>query len=303
MTDTTQSLAPSASPAAPTPGRRGFRFLARNFGGIVGIAICLAIIGIAVFAPMVVTRDPVAIDFAKRFAPPSISWAGFGDTPFGADQLGRDIWSRVAYGARVTLVVSLAALLISCVVGVTLGLLAGYFGGIVDRVIMRLTDIQMAFPMMLLALMVVAVLGANMVNLTLVLALIGWTRFARVVRGETLSLRERDFMVSARAIGAGNLRILLRHLLPNLATPVIVVATLELARLVLLEASLNFLGLGVPPPAPSWGRMLADGRLYLQSDWWVVTFPGVAIAFFILGVTMVGDWMRIFYDPKVRTGR
>jgi peptide/nickel transport system permease protein len=179
-----------------------------------------------------------------------------------------------------------------------LGLIAGYFGGWYDRVLMRLVDIQLAFPLMLLALLVVAALGPSLHNLIAVLALTSWVRYARIVRGQVLTVRELEFVQAARALGASHLRILTRHILPNVLTPILVVATLELARTIVLEAGLSFLGLGIQPPSPSWGRMLADGRTYIASAWWIITLPGLALMLTVLGVNLLGDWLRDWLDPK-----
>jgi len=193
-----------------------------------------------------------------------------------------------------------AAVVLGGCVGVLLGILAGFRGGLTDRILMRLVDIQLAFPLMLLALIVAAALGPSVRNLIIVLALTSWTRYARIVRGQTLALREREFVQSARAIAASPWRIMTRHILPNVMTPALVVATLELARVIILEAALSFLGLGVQPPWPSWGRMLAEGRTYMASAWWIAAFPGLAIMLTVLSVNLLGDWLRDYFDPKLR---
>ncbi len=182
-----------------------------------------------------------------------------------------------------------------------LGIVAGYRGGMVDRILMRLVDIQLAIPLMLLALLVVAALGPSLSNLIVVLAVTSWIRYARIIRGQVLSLREREFVLAARAISASTSRIMLRHILPNVLTPALVVATLELARIIIMDAALSFLGLGVQPPTASWGRMLAEGRTYISSAWWIVTFPGLAILLTVLSVNLVGDWLRDYFDPRLRT--
>ncbi|WP_367713288.1 ABC transporter permease [Ketogulonicigenium vulgare] len=189
---------------------------------------------------------------------------------------------------------------LGALIGVTLGIVAGFTGGWVDAILMRLVDMQLAFPLVLFALLVVAALGPSLTNLIIVLGITSWTQYARIVRGQVLALREREFVLSARAAGAGSLRIMARHILPNVMTPVLVVGTLELARIIVMDAALSFLGLGVQPPTPSWGRMLADGRVYITSAWWVVTFPGLAIALTVLSVNLLGDWLRDYFDPKAR---
>jgi peptide/nickel transport system permease protein len=199
------------------------------------------------------------------------------------------------------LMVAGGAVVLGGIVGIFLGIVAGYVGGLTDRILMRLVDIQLAIPLMLLALLVVAALGPNLVNLIIVLAVTSWIRYARIIRGQVLTLRDREFVLSARALGASRLRIMLRHILPNVMTPALVVATLELARVIIMDAALSFLGLGVQPPAASWGRMLAEGRVYISSGWWIVTFPGLAIVLTVLSVNLFGDWLRDLFDPKMRT--
>lgn len=294
--------------AAPPQARRpaaGLRLaaLTRHWGGILGLAIVAFVILAALMAPYLTDYNPVKMDLKSKLIAPTAQWFGPGAHPFGTDQLGRDVFSRMLFGSHATLLVSFSAVIISAGAGVLLGLVAGYLGGITDRIIMRLSDIQMAFPVMLLALMVMAVVGPSTLTLIAVLALTGWTRFARVIRGEVLSLRGREFVLSAEAAGAGPLRMLARHLLPNVMTPVVVIATLELARIILMESALNFLGLGVQPPTPSWGRMLADGRQYMATAWWLATIPGAAIMITVVGVSLVGDWLRDYYDPKLQGGR
>ncbi|UGA49316.1 MULTISPECIES: ABC transporter permease [Dickeya] len=278
--------------------------LGRHRGGLFGLAMILSLLAAALAAPWLGLPSPTQSSLLLRMQPPS--WSGLlapGAHPFGTDELGRDVLSRLLFGSRVTLMVALSAVLLGGVVGVLLGMLAGYHGGLIDRVLMRLVDIQLALPLMLMALLVVAALGPSLQNLVLVLALTSWIRFARIIRGQTLSLREREFILSAQAIGASGWRILLRHILPNVLTPALVVATLELARIIIMDAALSFLGLGVQPPAPSWGRMLADGRVYLSSAWWIVTFPGLSILLTVLSVNLLGDGLRDYFDPTLRNQR
>lgn len=270
--------------------------------GLFGAISVVLFVAVSISAPVLAPKDPLKINLADRLAPPSLSFSTVGDYPLGTDQIGRDILSRIISGSRVTLIVAATAVLLGGAMGISLGLVAGYFGGWTERIIMRLADLQLSIPLLLFALIIIAVLGPNLVNLVIVLALTGWTRFARITRGEVLSLREREFVLSAKGAGAGHLRILFRHILPNVLTAAIVVATLELARVVILESALSFLGLGVQPPNASWGRMLADGREYVATAWWLSTFPGVAIVLIVLGVNLLGDWIRDFFDPKLSGG-
>lgn len=279
--------------------KRFLHHLVASRAGLFG-AICVVLfVAVSIGAPILAPKDPLKINLADRLASPTLSLSAVGNYPLGTDQIGRDILSRIISGSRVTLIVAATAVLLGGAMGISLGLVAGYFGGWIERIIMRLADLQLSIPLLLFALIVIAVLGPSLVNLVIVLALTGWTRFARITRGEVLSLREREFVLSAKGAGAGHLRILFRHILPNVLTAAIVVATLELARVVILESALSFLGLGVQPPNASWGRMLADGREYVATAWWLSTFPGVAIVLIVLGVNLLGDWMRDFFDPKL----
>lgn len=268
-------------------------------GGLSGALLLALLLLLALAAPWLDLPSPVRTDLPSRMAPPTWQWLQPGAHPLGTDQLGRDILSRILHGSRITLSIAFAAMLLGGVLGTAVGLLAGYLRGPWDRVLMRLADIQLALPLMLMALLVVAALGPSIQNLVIVLALTGWTRHARIVRGQTLLLRERDFVQSAHAIGASDLRIMLRHILPNVLTPILVVATLELARIIVMDAALSFLGLGIQPPTPSWGRMLAEGRVYLASAWWIVTFPGLAILLTVLAINLLGDWLRDHFDPRL----
>jgi peptide/nickel transport system permease protein len=275
-----------------------FRRQRHNWLGILGAALLLVLLALALAGPWLGLPDPTRGDLRARMLAPTLSWTSLGAHPLGTDQLGRDILSRIVTGSRVTLLIAGSAVVIGGIIGVALGLVAGYFGGWYDRVLMRLVDIQLAFPLMLLALLVVAALGPSLHNLIAVLALTSWVRYARIVRGEVLSVREREFVQAARAIGANHARILGIHVLPNVLTPVLVVATLELARTIVLEAGLSFLGLGIQPPSPSWGRMLADGRTYIASAWWIITLPGLALMLTVLSVNLLGDWLRDWLDPR-----
>jgi len=265
--------------------------------GLLGAVLLALFVAAALLAPFLPVPAPTRPDLMARLAPPA-----WGAHPLGTDQLGRDILSRILYGSQVTLLVAAAAVLLGGVVGVGLGILAGYAGGWTDRILMRVVDMQLAVPLMLLALLVVATLGPSLQNIVLVLALTCWVRYARIVRGQVLALRDREFMLAVRAAGAGPVRAMLRHILPNVLTPVLVVGTLELARVILLEAALSFLGLGVQPPFPSWGRMLAEGRNYMASAWWIAAFPGLAIMLTVLAVNLLGDWLRDHFDPRLGRG-
>jgi peptide/nickel transport system permease protein len=276
------------------------RALFRSKSGFIGAIVLTTCVVVAVAAPVLPLKAPTQSNLRARMAPPTLSLTTTGDYPLGADQLGRDMLSRIVHGSQVTLTVAAFAVVLGGILGVMLGLIAGFFGGLWDRVLMRLVDMQLAFPLMLLAIIVVAALGPSLQNLVIVLALTTWTRYARIVRGQVLALREREFVQSARAVGASARRIMLRHILPNVLTPILVVATLELARVIILEASLSFLGLGVQPPHPSWGRMLAEGRAYMASGWWIATFPGLAILLTVLSVNLLGDWLRDYFDPKLQ---
>lgn len=274
--------------------------LMRSKAGLVGAVILTAFVLISAGADWLPLPSPAQNNLRARMMAPTMSLTELGSHPLGTDQLGRDIFSRIVHGSRVTLAVGMSAVVLGGLFGVTLGLVAGFFGGLPDRILMRIADMQLAFPLMLLAIIVAAALGPSLRNLVLVLAITTWTRYARIVRGQVLVLREREFVQSARAIGASAGRIMFRHILPNVMTPILVVATLELARVIIMEAALSFLGLGVQPPFPSWGRMLAEGRTYMQSGWWIATFPGLAILFTVLSVNLLGDWLRDYFDPKLR---
>jgi peptide/nickel transport system permease protein len=221
--------------------------------------------------------------------------------PLGTDELGRDVLSRLLHGGRVSLMVGLLAVAVSCPIGVVIGLASGFFGGWIDRMLMRFTDIQLAIPTILLAMALVTVLGPGVPNLIITLSVTGWTIYARLIRGETLALRDRDFIEATRAAGAGQARIMFRHVLPNVVSPVIVVATFAVGSMVVLEATLSFLGIGVPLRVATWGSMLSSGRTYLKSAWWITAFPGLAIFVTVLAINALGDSMRDALDPRLRS--
>src|SRR5262252_1982210 len=244
--------------------------------------------------------DPCRGDARAVPAPPMWEARGLREHPLGTDHLGRDILSRILYGGRISLGVGLSAVSLSCLIGVTLGLLAGFHGGRTDAFIMRVVDVFLAIPYILLAMGVVFALGPSLLNVILVMAVTRWVQFARIVRADVLSIREREFVSGARARGGRSFRLLVRHVLPNALTPIIVVATLELAFMIIYESALSFLGLGVQPPTPTWGWMLSDGRNYVATAWWLATFPGLAIMLTVLAVNLLGDWLRDTLDPRLK---
>lgn len=265
-----------------------------------GGVIITIVVAAALLAPLIATQDPISQNLSVSLKPPFWAEGGSPSYPLGTDQYGRDVFSRLVFGARISLFVAVMAAFVGALVGVTAGLVAGYFGGWVDSLVMRLVDLNLAFPLVLLALAIVAILGPNLRNLILVMAITAWMIYARVVRGITMSMSGQEFVQSARASGASDARILFRHLLPNILPPVIVIWTFEVARIILLESALSFLGLGVPPPTPTWGRMLAEGRDYLTIAGWMSVFPGLAIMLTVLGINFLGDGARDLLDPRLR---
>jgi len=262
--------------------------------------IVLALLVAAVCSPQVAPHNPVRERLIDRLLPPA--WGKDGEWRYllGTDHLGRDVVSRIIYGSRVSLVVGFAAVAVGGSLGIVLGVMAGYVGGRLDESIMALADIQLAFPTILLAITVIAVLGPSFINLVLIIGLSGWVTYARIARGQVLSLREKEFVEASRAQGSDPLRTVCRHILPNMLSPLIVVATLDLARTIILESTLSFLGLGIQPPTPSWGGMLSDGREYLLTAWWIATFPGLALMLTALSFNRLGDWARDLTDPRLR---
>jgi peptide/nickel transport system permease protein len=283
--------------AAAVPARARRRL---SFRAVFGLSVLLLMGGAAVFAPQLAPWDPGKQMLLKRLRPPVWQQRGLGEHPLGTDHLGRDILSRVLHGGRISLGVGLCAVTLSALIGVPLGLMAGFFGGRADAFIMRIVDVFLAIPYILLAMGVVFALGPSLLNVILVMAVTRWVQFARIVRAEVLSIREREFVTGARARGNRSLRVLLRHVLPNALTPIIVVATLELAFMIIYESALSFLGLGVQPPTPTWGWMLSDGRNYLATAWWLATLPGLAIMLTVLAVNLLGDWLRDTLDPRLK---
>ena len=267
--------------------------LRRNRMAMVGAGIVLAMFALAMVAPLL-GRDPGEIEIARRLQSPS--WA----YPLGTDDLGRDVLTRILYGARISLLVGFVAVGIATVIGIVLGALAGYYGRWVDALLMRFVDIMLCFPTFFLILAVIAFLDPSIWNIMIIIGLTGWMGVARLVRAEFLSLRERDFVLAARALGAGDGRIIFRHILPNALSPVLVSATLGVAGAILTESALSFLGIGVQPPTPSWGNMLIAGKQTLGTAWWLSVFPGLAILITVLGYNLLGEGIRDALDPRIR---
>jgi peptide/nickel transport system permease protein len=254
----------------------------------------------AVLAAQVAPHDPLKGSLAKRLKPPVWQQGGSIEHPLGTDKVGRDILSRIIHGARVSLVVSLVAIFIGGTLGTALGLISGYFGGWVDSVLMRLVDISLSLPTILLALVLVAAVGPSFGTVIGVLVVLLWARYARLVRGETLAIKQRDFIARARVAGASHTRIMARYIFPNVVNSLIVLATLQVGYVILLESALSFLGAGLPRPTPAWGLMIADGRELIVTAWWVSMFPGLAIMLTVLALNLLGDWLRDHFDPKLR---
>jgi peptide/nickel transport system permease protein len=297
--------APLALPETARADRREWlvflrRLVARRTA-LFGLVVVVLVVVTAAAAPLLSPFDPIEQDLGDlRLKAPGFRDAAGQVHPLGTDHLGRDLLARVIYGARPALLVGFAAVLISGVIGMATGLISGYFGGRMDDVLMRLADVQLAFPFILLAIAVIGVLGPSLTTIIVVIGVSSWVVYARIVRSAVLSLREREFVQAAQALGSGDGRILLRHILPNALTPWLVVATLDMARVIVIESALSFLGLGVQPPTPTWGGMLADGRVYLSTAWWLATFPGLAILVTVLGINLFGDGLRDTLDPRLK---
>jgi peptide/nickel transport system permease protein len=267
---------------------------------IIPLVIILLFVGTAVFADLLSPHSPTKVQLPKRLRPPA--WTPKGDWTYtiGTDTLGRDLMTRIIHGARVSLVVVALTLGLGGGLGLVLGLLAGYHGGRLDSFLMRAADITMAFPIILFAILLVAILGGGMFNVVVSIGVVLWARYARVIRGEVLSLMQRDFIARARVNGCSDLRIIFVHLFPNVLNTLMVLLSLQVGWLIIVESSLSFLGAGIPPPTPSWGSMIAEGRDYITRAWWVSLFPGLAIALTVLAFNLFGDWLRDTLDPRQR---
>lgn len=294
MTEPQSVALAGASQRSRRPFQDVLRRLLRNRRAWVGGVITLTFVLVAAFAPLLVPYDPFRQNTLNRLQAPS------SEHVLGTDELGRDVLSRIIYGSRVSLLVAVMAVVVSLVVGVALGAIAGYYGGVLDNVIMRVVDLFLALPAIVLAIALVAVLGSSLWNVVIALGATGWVQYARIVRGQMLSLKEQEHVVAAKALGSSASRIILQHMLPNTASAIIVVATLSLATMIVSEASLSFLGLGVPPPEPTWGGMLNTGRRFLRVAFHISVFPGLAIMITVLGINLLGDALRDVLDPTLR---
>jgi peptide/nickel transport system permease protein len=283
--------------------KRWMILLLKSKTGTIGFVIVLVVVLTAIFAPLLAPYDPAKTNASMRLLPPMWVDKGMNEFPLGTDNLGRDILSRIIYGSQISLIVGISSVIISGVIGVILGLLAGYYGRWTDTVIMRVVDSLLAIPTILFMLVVLAIIGPGLGTLIFVIGITHWVTYARIVRGEVLSVKERDFVRAAKAVGAKNSRIIITHILPNVTSSFIVISTLSVATNIILEASLSFLGLGIQPPDVSWGGMLSDGRQYLATSWWVATFPGIAITITVLAIIFLGDWLRDVLDPRMKSRR
>jgi peptide/nickel transport system permease protein len=287
------ALAPAVRRRRLTATRKGRRVIA------TGILLALAA-AVGLLGPLVIPYDPLVMPLELRLQPPGARLPDGHIAWLGTDQLGRDLLQQVVHGARVSMLVAASTVLIAGVVGTGLGLLAGYYGGLTDMLVMRLADLQLAFPPLLLAILIAAMIGPSIANVILTLSIIRWAVFARLVHGAVLSLREKEFVEAARALGASHRRVMVAHILPNTLTPIVILATLQIALQMLAEAALSFLGLGIPHPLPSWGVTISQGRDYLQSAWWIATVPGAVMTVVVLSAGVFGDALRDYLDPRFR---
>ncbi|KAB2332240.1 ABC transporter permease [Cytobacillus depressus] len=272
-----------------------FSSLSRSWTGMLGFLIIVLLLFVSIFGQWLVPYDPLYAEFSKKLLPPLTD-----GHLLGTDHLGRDILSRLIVGARVSVLIGVSTVLIAGIFGTIVGIIAGYFRGFIDIVLMRIVDVQLSFPFILLVLVVNAIIGTGLRNIIISLAIGGWVIFARVIRSEVLALREQEFITACIATGVSRLEILVKHIVPNLFTPMIILASLQVATYIIAEASVSFLGFGVQPPTPAWGNMLNEGKDYIFSSWWLITFPGIAIVIAALGVNLFGDWLRDTLDPELK---
>jgi peptide/nickel transport system permease protein len=301
MASSIPASVPADTAAIPAPAAGLYAHHRRSaWLAYAGIGFVLLLVLVAVAAPWIAPQDPLRQTLRGRLAPPTLEGADGRAHLLGTDQLGRDVLSRVIFGSRVSLIVGFSAVMVGGLLGSALGLLSGFAGRRVDAVIMTVADAQLAFPFILLAIGIIAVLGPSFPTLIVVIGLSGWVSYARVLRAQVLSLRSREFVEAVHALGGSTLRIIARHVLPNVLSTIVVIATLELARSIVLEATLSFLGLGIQPPTPAWGTMIHDGREYLDSAWWISTCPGIVLMLTSIVVSRTGDWLRDVLDPTLR---
>ncbi|MBC8587441.1 ABC transporter permease [Paratissierella segnis] len=267
----------------------------------LGLIITAIWIFCAIFAPLLAPYGPNEVNTSKRFIPPIFAEKGTNEHILGTDEMGRDVLTRIIYGSRISLIVGIMAVVVSLILGTTLGLLAGYYGGWVDSIIMRIVDVMLSFPFIFMALVLMAVLGSGLTNVIVVIGITGWVPYARTVRAQTLSLKEREFITASDTIGCNDMRIILKHILPNIIDSAIILGTLEMSSAILSEASLTFLGMGIPPSMATWGSMVASGREYIYTAWWITALPGLAIFLVCLAINFVGDWVRDVRDPRLRS--
>ena len=292
-----EAIAYDAAPPTRTGSRAWRRFLL-NPASLTGMLILVVVFGAALAAPWVAPHDPAKQSLLRRFTPPVWQAGGNASYPLGTDQVGRDVLSRVIHGARISLLVGVSAVVVSLVIGVTAGLVSGFVGGKVDTVIGTIVDVNLSFPQILLALGFVAALGPSLMTIIIVIGLTGWERYVRVVRGEVMALREKEFIEAARAIGVGRARIIFRHVLPNTVSSIVVLSTLQVAQAILTESALSFLGVGSGRAYPTWGQMISLGRDFVTVAWWLPTLPGFAILLTVLAINLVGDRLRDALDPR-----
>jgi peptide/nickel transport system permease protein len=272
-----------------------FRQLSKSKTGLAGFIIILIVLILGVAGNWIASEDPLKTNFAQKLLPPMT--AGH---LLGTDQLGRDVFSRIISGTKISLLIGVTTVFFAGLIGSVIGIISGYFRGWMDVILMRIVDVQLSFPFILLVLVVNAVLGAGLKNIIISLVIGGWVIFARVVRSEVLALREKEFILSCVATGIPRWEIIVKHILPNLFTPIIVLSSLQIATFIIAEASVSFLGFGVQPPTPAWGNMLNEGKDYIFNSWWLITFPGIAIVVTTLGVNLFGDWLRDELDPELK---
>jgi len=278
---------------------RGARIV-QNLTFIIPVIIIGALIIIAIFAPLIAPQDPIKQDMLNRRAPPIFMEGGTSEHILGTDNLGRDILSRLVYGGRVSLSVSLMVIFITAAVGTVMGIASGFLGGRTDGFLMRVTDVAMSFPPLLIAMLLSVGLGPGFFTVVFALSILGWAGYSRMIRGEALRLTNSDFVAQAKVNGASNLRIMFKHIFPNIINSLIIIMTLQVGMMILAESALSYLGIGIPAPTPSWGSMVADGRNDLGRAWWISTIPGIAIGLVVMSGNFLGDWLRDKLDPRLR---